>query len=241
MKTKPEFLPLYQQVKSSLIRRIASGEWPPGTFLPSETALAEEYGVSQGTLRKALVELTNAQSLVRYQGKGTAVAAFETDQDLFRFLLIVDEQGHKVLPVSQMTQAESGQADQAEAHALSLPPGGGVFRLERVRLLEGAPVIIENITVPLARFPGIETIGAANLPNTLYDYFQKQYSVIVASASEQLDAVPASAGDARKLRVPVGHPLLRILRVARTLDGEPVEYRVSRLNTARHHYRNDVR
>lgn len=241
MKTKPAYLPLYQQVKASLIKRIAAGEWPPGTFLPSETALAEEYGVSQGTLRKALVELTNAQSLVRYQGKGTAVAAFDSDQDLFRFLLIVDSQGRKVLPMSQMTLCETGVADDREAGALNLAPGARVYRLERIRFLEGTPVIIENITLPLERFPGLEEVSYGNLPNTLYDYFQKQFSVIIASASEQLSAVSATSSDVRKLHVPMGSPLLQILRVARTLDGEPVELRLSRLNTVNHHYQSEVR
>ena len=57
MPVKPAFNPLYQQVKESLLRRIAAGEWAPGSFLPSEPVLAEEYGVSHGTLRKALNDL----------------------------------------------------------------------------------------------------------------------------------------------------------------------------------------
>ncbi len=241
MRKSTAFSPLYQQVKNSLVQRIAAGEWPPGTYLPSETALAVEYGVSQGTLRKALMELAAAQAVVRNQGKGTAVAAFESDKDLFRFLLIVDSQGNKALPTSRMTVAEPGQASDLEAQLLGLPPGSAVFRLERIRYLAGDPVIVENITLPHARFPGIERVGVANLPNTLYDYFQKTYGVIIASASEQLTAEAADATDARKLDVPLSYPLLRLLRVARTVDGEPVELRDSRVNTAHHHYQNEVR
>lgn len=77
--SKLTFAPLYEQVKKAILNRIIAGEWGPGSFLPSEIALAKEYGVSQGTLRKALNALTREKRLVRYQGKGTAVAVLDED------------------------------------------------------------------------------------------------------------------------------------------------------------------
>ena len=79
--SKLTFAPLYEQVKKAILNRIIAGEWGPGSFLPSEIALAKEYGVSQGTLRKALNALTREKRLVRYQGKGTAVAVLELAPD----------------------------------------------------------------------------------------------------------------------------------------------------------------
>ena len=64
--TKVTSIPLYAQIKSSILSRIVAKEWGPGSFLPSETALAAEYGVSQGTLRKALNELALEKKLVRF-------------------------------------------------------------------------------------------------------------------------------------------------------------------------------
>jgi GntR family transcriptional regulator len=55
--SRPIALPLHRQLRDLMIARIDSGEWSPGTYLPSETRLAEEYGVSVGTLRKALLDL----------------------------------------------------------------------------------------------------------------------------------------------------------------------------------------
>ena len=66
--TKVTSIPLYAQIKSSILSRIVAKEWGPGSFLPSETALAAEYGVSQGTLRKALNELALEKKLVRTVG-----------------------------------------------------------------------------------------------------------------------------------------------------------------------------
>ena len=86
--SKLTFAPLYEQVKKAILNRIIAGEWGPGSFLPSEIALAKEYGVSQGTLRKALNALTREKRLVRYQGKGTAVAVLDEDSSLFPFFLL---------------------------------------------------------------------------------------------------------------------------------------------------------
>ena len=51
---RPDARPLYAQVESILNARIAAGEWQPGHALPSEPELAQELGVSHGTVRKAL-------------------------------------------------------------------------------------------------------------------------------------------------------------------------------------------
>jgi GntR family transcriptional regulator len=241
MKSKPRFLPLYQQVKSSLIKRISSGEWPPGSFLPSETALAQKYGVSQGTLRKALIELTNDRCLVRYQGKGTAVATFESDQGLFRFLRICGKDGKKVQPVSRQISGVAEAATPEESKELKIATGGAVYRIERIRLIQGQPVINEVITLPLDLFPGIDSIGTPNLPNTLYDLFHKRYGIIVALVQERLDAVAATATDARRVRVSAGDPLLRIRRLAFDLQGMPIELRDSRCRTDCYQYVNEIR
>ncbi len=70
----PTLLPLYAQVKAQLIQRIQSGDWKPGELIPNEFVLAGELGVSQGTVRKALGELTADKLLLRRQGRGTFVA-----------------------------------------------------------------------------------------------------------------------------------------------------------------------
>ena len=46
--------PLYLQVRDALAARIAGGEWKPNSAIPNEGDLAREFGVSSGTMRKAL-------------------------------------------------------------------------------------------------------------------------------------------------------------------------------------------
>ena len=116
--SKLTFAPLYEQVKKAILNRIIAGEWGPGSFLPSEIALAKEYGVSQGTLRKALNALTREKRLVRYQGKGTAVAVLDEDSSLFPFFLLSDRNGKRVYPLSQIYGVRLATPSDAERAAL---------------------------------------------------------------------------------------------------------------------------
>jgi len=69
MSLSTHFQPLYKQVYDTLIRRLSEGYWKSGAVLPSEFALADELGVSQGTVRKALNQLVVENILYRQQGK----------------------------------------------------------------------------------------------------------------------------------------------------------------------------
>ena len=65
----PSFQPLYQQIKSLLTQSLISGEWTPGEAIPSEMELAARFGVSQGTVRKAIDELAAENIVVRRHGR----------------------------------------------------------------------------------------------------------------------------------------------------------------------------
>ena len=66
--------PLYREVQWRITRALAAGEWKPGEAIPSETRLARQFGVSIGTIRRAIDELVAGRILVRQQGRGTFVA-----------------------------------------------------------------------------------------------------------------------------------------------------------------------
>ena len=65
--------PLYVQLREALTRRIATGEWPPGEAIPNEIAIGREFGLSAGTVRKALDWMEQARLVSRQQGRGTFV------------------------------------------------------------------------------------------------------------------------------------------------------------------------
>ena len=79
------FQPLYQQVAEYIKQLIVERRWQPGEMLPSEFKLADEFNVSQGTVRKALTLLTDTKIVTRRQGVGTFVSEHTAQDALFRF------------------------------------------------------------------------------------------------------------------------------------------------------------
>ena len=77
--------PLYLQLRDALAERIASGEWKPGSAIPNESDLAREFGVSAGTMRKALDLMEAERLLTRRQGRGTFVNDQSSDELAARF------------------------------------------------------------------------------------------------------------------------------------------------------------
>jgi GntR family transcriptional regulator len=223
------FRPLYRQVREQLTRHIADGSWKAGEMVPSEMQIAAELGVSQGTVRKALDDMTAAKLLVRRQGRGTFVATHDEARILFQFFKLQTDDGGRIFPESEVVSATTGDADADEAQHLKLFPGEPVIRIRRIRSLAGRPCIAETITLPVALFDGIER---GPVPNNLYDLYARQYGVTVAGGSERIKAVAADAGTAQLLGLAVGAPLMLIDRIATALDGRPVERRLSLCDTA---------
>lgn len=69
----PPALDGYRGVKGTLLSRIRTHEWPPGSLLPGEIELAGEFGVARGTVNRALRELTDEGFLERRRKGGTRV------------------------------------------------------------------------------------------------------------------------------------------------------------------------
>jgi GntR family transcriptional regulator len=226
--------PLYAQVRERLIERIRSGEWKPGQLIANEFEIAAEFGVSQGTARKAIGALASEGLVVRRQGRGTFVVEHTPAHVLFRFFNLFGADGTAVAPDSRDVKANSGQATSEEREALGLDRAAQVIRITRVRTRDGAPFIAETIALPEVLFPGLSE--RSEMPNTLYDLFQKAYGVLVTRTDDHLSAVAADAETAAILCIAPGTPLLRIGRVAFGLDDRPVEWRVSLCNLAGAHY-----
>ncbi len=234
---RPVRAPLYVEVRDAILKRIADGGFAPGALLPAETALGQEYGVSQGTVRKALDDLAARNLVVRRQGKGTFVAAHTPERALFHFFHIAADDGSRQLPTkSRVVSVRRRRATQEEADALDLPRGERILEIVRVREMQGAPAIHEWIAVPAALFPDLDKRSLEDVPNELYQHYEERYGVTVHRAVERLRAVAASAEDAARLGISAGSPLLEIERVAQAPDGRAVERRVSRCRTEGRHY-----
>ena len=220
--------PLYVQVREILLERISSGVWHPGMLVPNEFAIAAELGVSQGTIRKALDSLAADHLLVRKQGRGTYVAQHTPDDMLFRFFNFFDAEGRRARPDSRNVEQVEGPATEEERLRLTLDEGEKVFRISRIRTIGDIPFLAEMIVLPERLFPGLPE---AELPNTLYDHFQTHYGITISRGTEKLTAAMAGPAEAGALGIAEGTPLLKLDRIAYSLQNMPVEWRLSLCRT----------
>lgn len=227
--------PLYMQVREKLIRNLVDGIWAPGDLLPSEMQLAAEWGVSQGTVRKALDAMAAENLVTRKQGRGTFVARPDDERIMFQFFKLHPDQGDKTFPKSTILSATRAAASDAEQDIFG--QDGAVIRLERLRFINDIPAISETVVVPESLFPGLETM---ELPNNLYGLYAMHFGIAIMRSTERIKAVRATPEQARLLECSPDEPLLQITRIGYSLENTPVEWRVSTCTTARFHYRADL-
>jgi GntR family transcriptional regulator len=233
-------LPLYREVKRLLTQSLAEGEWQSGVALPSETRLGERYGVSIGTVRKAIDELVAERILVRHQGRGTFVAGHGARRSLFHFFHIVPADGERVRPETELLSFERAKAGADSAERLNIPRGAAVFRIGNLLRLRGRPVVLDEIILPAELFPRLSERVFRERDSTIYQLYQERYGINVVRSVERLSAALADRPSAGLLGVPAGSPLLRIKRSALTYHNVPVELRTSLVNTAEHEYFSDL-
>jgi GntR family transcriptional regulator len=237
----PSFQPLYLQIKALLEKSLEVREWGPGAAIPSEIELAGRFGVSQGTVRKAIDALAADNLVVRRQGKGTFVATHTEEQaSSFRFLRIRHNDGHDEYPASRLVDIKRGKAGADAARLLELPSGDAVLILRRVLEWGGEPVVLDEITLPAALFRGLTRARYDAYHGSMYGLFETQFGVRMLKAREHVSAIAADAVSARVLGVASGAPLLAVDRVTLTYGDRPVEVRRGLCNTSSHHYFNEL-
>lgn len=238
--TAPGFRPLYMQVQDLLMQRLANGEWRPGEMLPSEPELAGVFGVSQGTIRKALDKMALLNLVIRRQGKGTFVSAHTRHRELFHFFHLIGDDGSRQLPESSVLSCRVRRATRQEMESLALDDKARVAVIERLRSLNGKPAIAETIVVPEPLFPNLGHELEREPESTLYQCFEQRYGITILNATENLHAELADGRDAELLNVSRGTPILVITRTAYSHNKVPVELRLSRCNTAHYHYLSEI-
>lgn len=81
----------FREVMSEILLRITEGPWGPGTLLPGEVELAEEFGCSRTTMNRALREVSELGFLDRRRKAGTRVRMAPRRQARFEMPVVRDE------------------------------------------------------------------------------------------------------------------------------------------------------
>ena len=225
--------PLYLQLRDALAERIAQGEWKPGTAIPNESDLAREFGVSSGTMRKALDLMEGEHLLTRRQGRGTFVNDQASDAMAMRFSNIRSKDGERVAGRVKTSEITEGKATDKERDRLALQAHEAVCRIRRIRLHNDRPFMVEETSIPAALFPGLTEMKN---PSHRITVLAQQYGVLLGKAEERIVIGRAKPAVADELGLDPDSPLLVLDRVVHGLDGRPVEWRTGYCHFADQYY-----
>src|SRR5690606_16327696 len=150
-RARPE--PLYHQLEVLLRGRILSGEWPPGTRIPTGKELCDTYKVSRVTARQAMRNLVDGGFVTRKPGRGTYVRApllTAGERGLRSFS--EDMRDLSLRPGSKLLSLDVEPADVTELERLDLAVGSQVVRIKRLRTGDGHPIGVQLTRLPASRF-----------------------------------------------------------------------------------------
>src|ERR1700761_5081448 len=151
--------PLYLQLQRVLRDAIERQVLAPDEALPPERDLAEAFGISRVTVRKALDGLVDARLLTRRQGAGTFVATRveKNFASISSFTEDMESRGRR--PHSEWVSRAEGVVSPEEAMALGLSPGSAVYRFTRIRYADNVSMALEHTTVPASTLPSVESVA----------------------------------------------------------------------------------
>lgn len=219
--------PLYEQVHKVLRSRIMAGEWALREPLPGEALLSRDLGVSVGTVRKAMDQLTRENIVVRERGRGTFVrgdAEWRTNS-AFR---LCHADGRAISPQISLVDCSVAVPTDKEAKALRLPVRnvlkGRLLKLHREWRHDEAIVCREMITVEEVRFPGLRRemqAGAETLFSTYAEIYRTRVDSVQWAIGSSFREVGASERDPSEGKTSAAS--LLISRTAMDARGTPLE------------------
>ncbi len=221
-------VPLYFQVARQFEAAIDRGDLRPGQRLANEIDLAERYGLSRPTMRRAIGELVSQGLLVRKRGVGTQVVQSQVQRPVELSSLYDDLAKSGQDPSTLVISCGTAPAQETVASALGIPEGAPVVAIERLRSARGEPLALLANWVPV-------DLGAMTTElltdHGLYDLLRR-YNVNLRIANQRIGASAADSAQARQLGVRRGAPLVTMERTSYDDTGRAVEL-------GRHVYRAD--
>ena len=212
---------LYQQLADSLRDKIYEGKYAFGDKLPSERSLAEKFGISHLTVRKALAILEEEGMILRVQGKGTFVRAQKYSIDMQHmdgFSSMFGQQGITI--TNKVLYSGVREAGFKYSRIFGIPREEPVFELIRLRQNGEDPVALEYNILPTKRVPHVEEYDYSLY--SLWDVY-RQTGIQLVEENQKLEIVKVYNPQADLLNVEEGADVLVLSSTALDLSGKVIE------------------
>lgn len=199
--------PLHQQLEELVRNKITSGEWVPGTLIPSENELTKLCGISRMTVRGAISRLVQEDLLIRIPGKGTYVADVKfAARSLSRSGIReqLEQMGYEVQ--TKLLSAQKIPASGKICTHLHLPAGENVFVIRRLRFVKEEPLSIHTSYIPEYLCPSIDKLDLVQ--EQLCNILSQKYNLNAENIRETLEIIRARKEESALLNIKPSHPLL---------------------------------
>ncbi len=211
--------PVYQQLNQRL-RAALAAEYRSGDQFLTEREVAEKFQVSRATANKSLASLVSEGFLEFRKGRGTFVRRDVIDYDV-RSLVSFTEKARsagkkpstELLTFGRITAAE---VDASLLPALRVEPTDELWELDRIRLADGVPVILEHRYVVQRHCPKLTKSQAEG---SLYRAWTETHGLKIAGANEVIRAVLLSPSEAKHLQTSAKSPALEVVSVGYAAAG----------------------
>lgn len=232
---KENSIPLYYQLENVLREKIKAGEYARGDHFPTENQLVQSYKVSRITVRQALASLERDGLITRKRGRGSFVTDRQNQLEPMKLTgMIEDIIAMGVKTRTRIINFGFSRPPQKVIEALKLNEDAKVLRVERIRLIKGAPVsyTISYIPPDLAKRISIKDLTIQPILNIL----EKKCKVKISRGVQIIEATVADSRIASFLDVMTGAPLLKIERTVFDIKNRPVEFIFILYRSDRYHY-----
>jgi len=216
-------VPYYQQLADMLRHEIEEHQYDSDVFqLPSENELSERHGISRATVRHALDVLERDGWIYREKGRGAFAAVRRVEQELTQLVSTTEDMRSRGWSlVTQIISLERMAVPDHVGHALELASEAEVFKLCRLRIVNGEPISLQTAYLPCELCPKLDE---DDLTLSLYRLLESRYGLRLWTADGILRARCASPIEAQWLQIYETMPVIYMERVTYAVTGVAVEY-----------------
>lgn len=214
-------IPLYHQLADIILAKIRSGEYPPGSRIPSENSFAARYSIGRPTARQATDLLVRKRLLIRRRGSGTFVCEKQEEVDLFSLAGTISSFHKKGISIKTriLQKIRLKQIGDDPENPFANKKAYFFSRLSRV---EKVPVLIEDIYLHSSLFSGIDQIDLAG--RSLSQIVDEHYYMRPSGGKQNFRIGYLIGERALKLDVTPDTPILTVKRFLHFEQAENAVY-----------------
>ena len=228
--------PQYKQIENKLMEQIRLGYYKINDMVPKEMELADMFGVSRVTVRKALDDMANMGMIRRVPGVGTFIqknAAIEKVTQTMGFtqeMISLNKTPRTVVTSFQIIQASSNIA-----RILHLNANNIIYHYKRERYADEVLFLVEESYMPTENRP---EISLQILQGSKYNYFENVRGEKIAYNEHHVEAIHPTTEIARLFQIAEDTPILKVANLTYLMNGSILDYTIQIYNSPKYqvHY-----